>query len=206
MPDAEPGDTTPWTASFRESCASCSTSRFGEAWTLSPEQSLMLHAENTTIPRQVIICTPKGTNNSVQLPFDMSFYDLRQGNMPPDADLTTRDGPRLFTPDAALVRAPEAFFARNPVEVQVGMSGLGDPADVLSRLLHGGHSVIAGRIADALRRLGRAAEADEILTVMKRAGYDVREAGPFVPTQTFSHLGQVHPPFVGRLLPARDSF
>lgn len=205
-PNAEPGDTTPWTASFWEFCASYSTARFGEAWTLSPEQSLMLHAENTTIPRQVIICSPKGTNNSVQLPFDTSFYDLRQRNMPPDADLTTRDGLRLFAPEAALNKVPEAFFARNPVEVQVVMSGICDSADVLSRLLHGGHSVIAGRIAGALRRLGRVAEADEILTVMKQAGYDVREDDPFVPTQTFSHLGQVHPPIVGRLKSAWESF
>ena len=206
IPDAEPGDTTPWAASFWEFCASYSSSRFGESWTLSPEQSLMLHAENTTIPRQVIICTPKGTNNSVQLPCDTSFYDLRQRNMPPDADLATRDGLRLFTPEAALVRVPETFFARYPVEVQVVMSGIHNPANVLSRLLQGGHSVIAGRIAGALRRLGRAAEADEILTVMKQAGYDARETDPFVPTQTFGNLGRVDPPIVGRLKSVWKSF
>ena len=37
--------------------------RFGDEWHLSPEQSLLLHAENTVIPTQVVIYSPKGTNN-----------------------------------------------------------------------------------------------------------------------------------------------
>ena len=202
----DPGDTTPWFASFWEFCASYCTSRFAEAWCLSPEQSLMLHAENTIIPQQVIIYTPKGTNNTVQLPLDTSLYDLKQKDMPPDADLTTRDGLRLFVPEAALIRVPEAFFARNPVEAQVVISGIHDTADVLGRLLEAGHSVIAGRLAGSLRRLGRATEADEILTVMKRAGYDVRETDPFVPTQTFGTPGGAQPPIVGRLQSIWNSF
>ena len=198
-PDADPGDTTPWYASFWEFCASYCAVRFDEAWHLSPEQSLLLHAESTVIPQQVIIYTPRGANNTIKLPFDTSLYDLKQKDMPPDVDLTTRDGFRLFVPEAALIRVPEAFFARNPVEAQVVLSGIRDAADVLGRLLNGGHSAIAGRLAGALRRLGRATAADEILTVMKRAGYDVRETDPFVPTQTFSTPSRVQAPIVGRL-------
>ena len=198
-PDADPGNTTPWYASFWEFCASYCTTRFGEAWHLSPEQSLLLHAENTVIPQQVIICTPRGANNRVELLFDATLYDLKKNDMPPPPDLTTRDGLRLFVPEAALIKVPEAFFARYPVEAQVVLSGIRDAADLLGRLLDGGHSAIAGRLAGALRRLGRATAADEILTVMKRAGYDVRETDPFVPAQTFSTANQVHAPIVGRL-------
>ena len=198
-PNADPGDTTPWYASFWEFCASYCTARFGEAWHLSPEQSLLLHAEDTVIPQQVIIYTPRGANNRVELLFDTSLYDLKQKDMPPHADLTARDELRLFVPEAALIKVPEAFFARNPVEAQVVLSNIRDAADLLGRLLSGGHSAIAGRLAGALRRLGRATTADEILTVMKRAGYDVRETDPFVPAQTFSTVSQVHAPIVARL-------
>ena len=198
-PDANPGDTTPWYASFWEFCASYCTTRFGEAWHLSPEQSLLLHAENTLIPRQVIIYTPRGANNRVELPFDTSLYDLKQKDMPPHADLTTRNGLRLFVPEAALIRIPETYFARNPVDAQVVLSGIRDATDLLGRLLDGGHSVVAGRLAGALRRLGRATSADEILTVMKRVGYDIRENDPFAPAQTFSTSNRVHAPIVGRL-------
>ena len=95
-PEAAPGDTTPWFASFWEFCAAYCTARFGQDWYLSPEQSLLLHAEHTVIPQQVIIYTPKGTNNTVELLFGMSLYDLKQKEMPPEADLRERDGLRLF--------------------------------------------------------------------------------------------------------------
>lgn len=198
-PDADPGDTTPWFASFWEFCAAYCAYRFGADWHLSPEQSLLLHAENTVIPRQVILYTPKGTNNTVDLLFGTSLYDLRQKAMPPDADLATRDGLGLFVPDAALVRVPEAFFQRYPVEAQVVLSGIRDASDVLGRLLDGGHSVVAGRLASAFRRIGRGEVADEILRVMKRAGYTVRETDPFEAEQTFGTPGRMQAPIVGRL-------
>lgn len=198
-PDADPGDTTPWFASFWEFCAAYCDARFGQDWHLSPEQSLLLHAENTVIPQQAIIYTPKGTNNTVGLLFGTSLYDLRQKGMPPNADLATRDGLRLFVPEAALVRVPEAFFVRYPVEAQVVLSGVRDASDVLGRLLDGGHSVIAGRLAGAFRRIGREEVADEILRVMKRAGYDVRESDPFEPEQAFGTLSPAKAPIVGRL-------
>lgn len=197
--DADPGDTTPWFASFWEFCAAYCAFRFAADWHLSPEQSLLLHAENTVIPQQVIIYTPKGTNNTVDLLFGTSLYDLRQKEMPPDADLTERDGLRLFVPEAALVRVPEAFFERYPVEAQVVLSGIRDASDILGRLLDGGHSVVAGRLAGAFRRIGRGDVADEILRVMKRAGYAVRESDPFAAEQTFGTLSRTQAPIVGRL-------
>ena len=198
-PDADPGDTTPWLASFWEFCAAYCTARFGPDWRLSPEQSLLLHAENTVIPQQAIIYAPRGANNTVELLFGTSLYDLRQKEMPPEADLTERDGLRLFVPEAALIRVPEAFFVRHPVEAQVVLSRIRDAADVLRRLLDGGHSVIAGRLAGAFRRIGRDYVADEILSVMKRAGYDVRESDPFEPEQAFGALSRAQAPIVGRL-------
>ncbi|MCY4313060.1 MAG: hypothetical protein OXD44_05075 [Gammaproteobacteria bacterium] len=71
--------------------------------------------------------------------------------MPPESDLTGRDELRLFSPEAALVLVPEAFFTRNPVEAQVMLSGIHNADGILRRLLEGGHSVIAGRLAGALR-------------------------------------------------------
>jgi len=198
-PDADPGDTTLWFASFWEFCATYCIARFGQDWYLSPEQSLLLHAENTVIPHQVVIYTPRGTNNTIDLLFGTSLYDLRQKEMPPDADLTERDGLRFFIPEAAMVRVPEAFFVRHPVEARVMLSGVRDAADVLGRLLDGGHSVIAGRLAGAFRRIGRDDAAGEILSVMKRAGYDVREVDPFKPEQAFGVLSRTQAPTVSRL-------
>src|SRR5438093_565694 len=46
-PGARAGDSTPWYASFWEFCARYGNERVGDDWHLSPEQSLLLFAENT---------------------------------------------------------------------------------------------------------------------------------------------------------------
>ena len=198
-PEIASGDTTPWYASFWEFCAAYCTSRFERDWHLSPEQSLLLYAENTTIPQQVIIHSPRGTNNTVKLLFDNSLYDLAQQRMPPSADLADREGLRLFVPEAALIKVPQSFFARHPVEAQVVLSGIRDASAVLARLLDGGHSAVAGRLAGAFRRIGRASTADEIVRAMKAAGYDVRESDPFAPAESFGGVSRSAAPIVGRL-------
>ena len=88
---------------------------------------MLLHAENTVIPNQVVIYSPKGTNNTVKLLFDTSIYDLKQKQMLSAEDLTVKDGLRLFTPAAALSKVPEAFFARHPIEAQVVLQALRIP-------------------------------------------------------------------------------
>ena len=205
-PGAEPGETTPWYASFWEFCADYCEERFGDEWYLSPEQSLLLYAENTVIPQQVVIYAPKGTNNTVGLLFDTSLYDLKQKQMPSKADLIASDGLRLFAPEAALIKVPEVFFTRNPVEAQVALAGVRDASDVLRRLLDGGHSAVAGRLAGAFRCIGRSDVADEILTTMKAASYDVRELNPFAPQQTFALPNANAAPIVGRLQAMWDTF
>jgi fido (protein-threonine AMPylation protein) len=198
-PSAREDDSTPWYASFWEFCARYCNERFGDEWHLSPEQSLLLQAENTVIPRQLVIYTPRGTNNTVDLLFGTSLYDLKQPEMPPPADVSARDGLRLFSPSAALVRVPESFFIRNPIEAQVALASIRDTSEILRRLLDGGRSAIAGRLAGAFRRIGHSEVADEIVTTMKAAGYDVRETDPFEAQQTFGLLRATTAPIVGRL-------
>jgi hypothetical protein len=139
-PGTTNGDSTPWYASFWQFCALYCDSRFENSWHLSPEQSLLLHAEDTVVPSQVVIYSPKGANNTIQLLFGMSLYDLKQPQMPPSEELMVKEGLRLFTPAASLTRIPESFFSRHPVEVQVVLAGIKDSSEVLPRLLDGGHS------------------------------------------------------------------
>jgi fido (protein-threonine AMPylation protein) len=198
-PSARAGDSTPWYASFWEFCASYCHDRFDDAWHLSPEQSLLLHAQNTVIPKQVVVYSPNGANHTMDLLFHTSLYDLKQRDMPPAADVSVNDGLRLFSPAAALVKAPEAFFTRNPIETQVVLAGIRDATDVLRLLLNGGHSAKAGQIAGAFRRIGQPKIADEIVKTMKSAGYDVRETDPFTTQQAFSVLPAGRAPIVGRM-------
>jgi hypothetical protein len=198
-PSAREGESTPWYASFWEFCAGYCQDRFKNAWHLSPEQSVLLHAQNTVIPTQVVVYSRKGTNHTMKLLFGTSLYDLKQPEMPPAADVSVKDGLRLFSPAAALVKVPESFFTRKPIETQVVLAGIREASDVLRLLLNGGHSAKAGQIAGAFRRIGRPQIAEEIVRAMKSAGYDVRETDPFAPEQTFGVLPTVTAPIVGRL-------
>ena len=198
-PRARAADSPPWYASFWEFCARYCNDRFGEDWHLSPEQSILLHAENTVIPKQVVVYSPKGTNHTIELLFGTSLYDLKQADTPAPAEVSMRNGLRLFSAAAALVKVPEAFFTRNPIETQVALSSLADASDILRHLLDGGRSVKAGQIAGAFRRIGKPEIAEEIVTTMKRASYDVRESDPFAPEQTFSLLPPAVSPIVGRI-------
>ena len=198
-PSARAGDSTPWYASFWEFCARYCNDRFGNEWHLSPEQSLLLHGERTVIPAQVVVNSPKGTNNTINLLFGTSLYDLKVSEMPAAADLAVRDGLRLFSPVAALVRVAESFFARNPIEAQVVLGSLADASDLLRLLLNGGHSAKAGYLAGAFRETGRPKLADEIISTMKSAGYDVRESNPFEAGQTFGASSRAAAPIVGRV-------
>ncbi len=155
--------------------------------------------ENTVIPSQVVIHSPAGTNHRTVLLFGTSLYDLKQPQMPPPADLTVRDGLRIFTPAAALTRIPEAFYTANPIETRAVLASQSDASELLRRLLEGGRSTVAGRVAGALRGIGRDAAAIEILTTMKATGYDVRENDPFAGNSTLAPVPLAVAPIVGRM-------
>jgi len=198
-PSTLPGDTTPWFASFWEFCRRYCDARFGTEWHLSPEQSLLIHAANTTIPKQVIIYSPKANNNRTDLLFGTSFFVLKEKELPAADELETKDGLRLFRIAAAITRVNEEFFVRYPIETQVIASAIQDPSQLLVRLLDGGHSTIAGRLAGLFRRLGRPELADEIVKAMKAADHVVRETDPLEPGRVVYVPRPATPPVIGRL-------
>jgi hypothetical protein len=71
--------------------------------------------------------------------------DRKQPQTPPAADIVQRDGLRAFAPATAMVRVPEIFFAANSTEIQAVLAGFRDAAELLRRLLDGGHSARGGQ-------------------------------------------------------------
>ncbi len=198
-PDVRPGDSTPWYASFWEFCANYCDERFDDDWHLSPEQSLLLIAENTIVPDQVVVYSPKATNDNLELLFGTSLYNLKQSAMPIASDMIVKDGLRLYSLSAAITNVPQSFFRRESINVQVALNNMRNASDLLRVLLTGGNSAKAGIIAGALRRIGRPALADEIVTTMRAADYDIRESDPFSPAQTFDMLPATTPLIVVRM-------
>lgn len=186
-PDELAGESTAWYASFWAFCAGYLTERFGSDWCVSPEQSVTLHAGDWTVPRQMLIRSPKGGNKPTSLPFATSVFDVRL-ELPPAQEIEIKDGLRVFNLPSALISCSPMHFAAQPIVMRAALAAITDASEVLSLLLEGGHSTVAGRLAGAFRNIGRSTIADNIVATMRAAGYTVNETDPFkgLPPMTFA--------------------
>ena len=180
-PDEPPGDTTSWYSSYWAFVAGYLRSLKQDAWCLSPEQSLSLHAGNWTVPQQLVVRAARARNNVTKLPHGTSLLVIRS-TVPEDREIVEKQGLRLFSPTAALASCAPAFFRQSPSDLRTVLSMVRDASEVLPPLLDGGRSTVAGRLAGAFRNAGKAEIAEEILRAMRATGYDVRENDPFETT------------------------
>ena len=192
------GESTAWYASYWGFCAVYLQERFGSIWSLSPEQSLLMHVGNMTIPRQLLVRSPKARNRVTNLPHDTSIFDTRAA-LPEAGQVEKIDGLRLFSVPAGLVSSNSGFFRRNVSDARAALAMVRDASDVLALLLEGGRTTVAGRLAGAFREIGRDRVADDIVKSMQTAGYDVRETSPFEGTAPLILPAREQSPFVIRI-------
>jgi fido (protein-threonine AMPylation protein) len=192
------GESTAWYASFWRFAAVYLETRFGGQWCLSPEHSLSLHAGNWTVPRQLVVRSPNGKNNLTNLPHDTSLLDVRAA-LPAPEDRAEKEGLRIYALEAALIECSPQYFASHATDARAALAMIRDVSGLLRKLLEGGHSTIAGRLAGALRNGGRDAMADEIVKTMARAGYTVRETDPFGDRPAAALPARETSPYVNRI-------
>ncbi len=197
-PDEAKGESTAWYASFWRFCAVYLEERFGKDWCLSPEQSLSLHGGNWTVPRQLVVRSPKARNKVTKLPHGTSLLDLRAA-LPAADDREEKEGIRIFSLESALIACSPHYFSRHSTDVRAALPMIRDASGLLARLLEGGHSTIAGRLAGAFRNSGRDRIADDITKTMSAAGYDVRETDPFTDKPYLALPARETSPYVNRI-------
>ncbi len=196
-PGEQPGSSTAWYASFWNFCSVYLKERFTSNWSLSPEQSLLIHAGNWTVPKQLLVRSPNARNKVTTFPHNTSLFDVR-ASIPESADKEKSAGLILFSIPSSLVAIPPNFFRSNATDVRTVLLMIRDASDILPKLLDGGHTVVAGRLAGAFRNIGRERIADDIIKTMQSAGYDARENDPFE-TRVISFTGRETSPYVNRL-------
>lgn len=117
---------------------------------MSPEQSLQLHAGDTTVPVQLLVRALKAGNMKTDFPHRTSIFETRATFAREDA-LIVKDGLRLFSMEEALILVPENFFKKNATHARTILAIMPDASALLARLLEGGHTSSAGRLAGAFR-------------------------------------------------------
>jgi hypothetical protein len=171
---------------------------FRNAMVPLPEQSLSLHAGSWTVPRQLMVRAPKARNAVTKLPHGTSLLDLRS-SLPVAADRQVVDGLQVFSPESALIDCSPNFFSHNSTDVRAVLLMVRDASGLLARLLAGGHTIIAGRLAGAFRNIGRDRIADDIVKTMTAAGYAVRENDPFTDRPNLVLRTRETSPYVNRI-------
>lgn len=197
-PDERDGDTTSWYMAYWKFVSAYINSRFGTDWCLSPEQSLLLHSGNTVIPVQLLVRSPKASNNIVQLLHGTSILDNKL-KIPEEKSRMNKDGLQLLTLETGLIAVGEDFFTRHATDARACLALVKDGSMLLEKLLTGGHSIVAGRLAGAFRNIGNKKLADNILKTMKSAGYDVRELDPFDEQLSISLSTRHASPYANRI-------
>ena len=197
-PGEATGESTAWYASFWGFCAAYLKERFGTNWSLSPEQSLLLHAGNMAVPRQLLVRSPKARNKITALPHDTSLFDTRAA-LPEAGQIAEKEGLRLFSVPSGLVNCRPGFFRQNPTDARAVLAMVRSASDLLALLLEGGRTTVAGRLAGAFRNIGRDRIADDIVKTMQSADYDIREKDPFEDTLDLILPARELSPYVNRI-------
>ena len=98
----------------------------------------------------MLVRSPRGGNKPTNLLYETSIFDERL-DRPPASDIEVRDGLRMYSlPTALIACAPSQYLAR-PFALRAALAMIRDASEVLNRLLEGGHSKVAGRLAGAFR-------------------------------------------------------
>ena len=172
------GDSTVWYVSYWSFVVAYLDKKFEGNWCLSPELSLYFYSGNTVVPKQLIVRSEWGTNNVLNLPFGTSILDIK-ASVPDTIEREPRYGVRLYPLPLALLMVGPDYYRKNALEARTCLATLRDVSAVTAAAIDGGHSTRAGRVAGALRSIGRVEMADELLRTMRQVGYTVTEDNPF---------------------------
>jgi fido (protein-threonine AMPylation protein) len=197
-PNENLGDSTSWYTSYWQFCSRYLKDKYDYGYCISAEQSILIHSGNNTVPSQLIIRSPKAPNKNIPLLHNTSLFEMKSP-LPNIAEIIELEGVRVITLTSALINCSPTMFEKNPTDMRAVLALISDSSEILAQLLDGSHSVIAGRLAGAFRNIGQNRIADEIVSTMKMADFDVREVDPFENKSTVKLSFREKSPYANRI-------
>lgn len=197
-PGTDPGESTPWYASFWDFVRLYLTEKFGNDYCLAPEASLDLHLGKNYLSQQIVVLTKIGGNKILKLPHNTSILIYKDEIRFPK-ELTKIQGINVLPFEYALSKMTTTFYQQQPQEAEIALRMLASPEKILRYLLKDGMAQQAGRIIGALRHMGNNVFADTILTTMKAAGFSVTENNPFQKQPLLTNTSILKSPYSARI-------
>lgn len=177
-PNEQSGESTSWYSSFWHFCSRYLTEKYNNSYSLSAEQSILIHGGRQVVPEQLIIRSPKATNRNVHLLFGTSLYMMKTSDLDPGS-LDDYNGIKIMNLVSSLIHCSPLMFRKHPLEVKLVLAQIRDSSEMLEQLLNNSHTTIAGRLAGAFRHTGQVRIANDIIKGMEAADYQIREKDPF---------------------------
>lgn len=179
-PSSPSGDTTPWTMSYWSFVQRYCEHRFGSDWVLSPEICLGLHVGSQVPPTQLIVHSPKGGNNRVDLPGEQSIFDLKVKQLPEqERRVQLPNGLRVYTPEATLIHMAESCYHTQAMSAAALIGSYRNVDALLRAVLGGAHRRPGNRLVGAFKHLKMDDHAKRLADGMRRADMDLRHENPF---------------------------
>jgi len=197
-PNNHQGASTAWYTSYWQFCSRFLEEKYGNAYTISAEQSVLLHAGNKTIPSQMIIRAPKAPNKLIHLLYDTSLF-IMKSPLQNILETEIKNGIRCYTLAASLIHCTSTMFKKNATDMRTALAQISDSSEILRLLLEGSHSVIAGRLTGAFRNIGQDRIANDIIKTMRAADFKVTEVDPFEDKPKIKLTFRERSPYLNRI-------
>ena len=119
--------------------------------------------------------------------------------LPDRNDIETRDNLNIMILPTALISCAPGYYSNNPAEARAALAMISDASEILYKLLDGGHSAVAGRLAGAFMNIGKNLIAENIVEAMRAAGYSITVNDPFEEKSAIIFSGRELSPYVSRI-------
>jgi hypothetical protein len=147
---------------FTEFCSVYLKDRFEDDYFLSPESSLALNLESTTIPTQVFVCTCRNVGDRVSLPNDISII-ISHSKIKSEGYTELVDGLRALTLQAAIANLLPSFFRSRSHDFLMALSCLSNVSELTQILVKEKALTQANRLYSALLKIGRVNLASQLV-------------------------------------------